>query len=204
MIDAVHNVLIAAVGGQGAVLASRVLGSFALGRGFDVKVSEIHGMSQRGGSVVTHVRFGRQVFSPVIERGAADTLLAFELLEAMRYADYLKPGGTIIVSQQQIAPQPVLTGEAQYPQTLEADLAALGARTIVLNARALAERAGSEKAVNIVLLGAFAAVRGDERAPWQAALAATVPHKHLTINLSAFDLGYAAPSRNQPVTDITS
>ena len=201
MNDTVYNVLIAAVGGQGALLAARVLGCHALGQGLDVKVSEIHGMSQRGGSVVTHVRFGREVFSPVIEKGTADTILAFELLEALRYADYLRPGGTIVVNLQQIAPLPVLIGAASYPANIDAEFAALAAETIKVNARELAERAGNEKAVNTVLLGVYAGQRKDDRASWQGALEASVPQKHLKTNLAAFDLGYAAASLNRPVTD---
>src|SRR5512142_1365575 len=143
----VQNVLIAAVGGQGALLAARVLGLYAQSLELQVKVSEIHGMSQRGGSVVTHVRFGNRVYSPVIEKGAADTILAFELLEGLRYADHLRQGGTIIVNQQQILPLPVLTGTATYPADFDAQFALLGARTIKVNARELAERAGTEKAV---------------------------------------------------------
>ena len=201
MSDAVHNVLIAAVGGQGALLAARVLGHHALGLGLDVKVSEIHGMSQRGGSVVTHVRFGRQVFSPVIEKGAADTILAFELLEGLRYADFLRPGGTLIVNEQQISPLPVLTGVASYPANIDAEFASLAVQTIKINARELAERAGNEKAVNTVLIGLYAGHCEDDRAGWQVALESCVPQKHLKTNLAAFDLGYAAASLNRPVTD---
>lgn len=201
MSDAIHNVLIAAVGGQGALLAARVLGRHALGRGLDVKVSEIHGMSQRGGSVVTHVRFGREVFSPVIEKGAADTILAFELLEALRYADYLRPGGTIIVNVQQIAPLPVLIGVASYPADIDAEFATLAVQTIQINARELAERAGNEKAVNTVLLGVYAGQGKEDRTSWQSALQDSVPQKHLKTNLAAFDLGYAAASLTRPVTD---
>ena len=197
----VQNVLIAAVGGQGALLAARVIAQRAQGLGFDVKVSEIHGMSQRGGSVVTHVRFGTEVFSPVIERGTADTILGLEMLEAMRYAEYLRPGGTFIISQQQIAPLPVLTGASSYPANLDADFASLDAHTIKIDACALAERAGNGKAVNTALLGVYAGQRGDDRESWLMALQATVPQKHLATNLLAFDLGYAAASLNQSVTD---
>lgn len=197
----VQNILVAAVGGQGALLAARVLGYHAQSQGLDVKVSEIHGMSQRGGSVVTHVRFGPHVCSPVIEKGAADTILAFELLEGLRYGDHLRPGGMIIVNQQQIPPLPVLTGTASYPADFDAQFALLGARTIKVDARELAERAGSDKAVNVVLLGVYAGYRGDDRASWQGALQAAVPQKHLKTNLSAFDLGYAVAALNRTGTD---
>lgn len=201
MNNSTQNVLIAAVGGQGALLAARVLGYFAQTIGLDVKVSEIHGMSQRGGSVVTHVRFGQQVFSPVIEKGGADTILAFETLEAMRYADYLHEGGTIILNEQQIPPLPVLTGVASYPTEINDRLGALNARSIVLDARALAEQAGTEKAVNTVLLGVYAGQRGDDRSPWLSALDAAVPRRHLSTNLAAFDLGYAAASQSPQALD---
>ncbi len=201
MSNGVENVLIAAVGGQGALLAARVLGLYAQSLNLQVKVSEIHGMSQRGGSVVTHVRFGPEVFSPVIEKGAADTILAFELLEGLRYADHLRPGGTVIVNQQQILPLPVLTGAAKYPADTDAQFASLGAHIIKVNARELAERAGTEKAVNVVLLGVYAAVRGDARESWASAIQAAVPQKHLKTNLEAFDLGYAVAALNRPVTD---
>jgi indolepyruvate ferredoxin oxidoreductase beta subunit len=191
MSNGIQNVLIAAVGGQGALLAARVLGLYAQSLGLQVKVSEIHGMSQRGGSVVTHVRFGPEVFSPVIEKGAADTILAFELLEGLRYADHLRPGGTVIVNQQQILPLPVLTGTAKYPEDADTQFASLGARIIKFNARELAERAGTEKAVNVVLLGVYAAERRDTRASWESAIKDAVPQKHLKTNLAAFDLGYA-------------
>jgi indolepyruvate ferredoxin oxidoreductase beta subunit len=197
----VQNVLIAAVGGQGALLAARVLGLYAQSLSLQVKVSEIHGMSQRGGSVVTHVRFGSSVFSPVIEKGAADTILAFELLEGLRYADHLRPGGTIIVNQQQILPLPVLTGAAKYPADTDAQFASLGARIVKVNAREMAQRAGTEKAVNVVLLGVYASQRGDARASWESAIQAAVPQKHLKTNLAAFDLGYAVAALNRPVTD---
>jgi len=188
------NVLIAAVGGQGALLASRVLGRYAVDLGLDVKLSEVHGMSQRGGSVVTHVRFAEQVHSPVIELGTADTVIAFELLEAARYASYLRPGGTLIVNLQRVAPMPVLTGAVAYPATLPESFAALPIVTVLVDALSLAERAGNVKAVNTVLLGVYARQQGARREPWLAALEATVPPKHLAVNLAAFDLGFAAQS----------
>jgi len=201
MNDGNRNVLVAAVGGQGAVLAARVLGLHAQSRGLDVKVSEIHGMSQRGGSVVTHVRFGTEVYSPVIEKGAADTILAFEQLEGLRYVDYLRPGGMIIVNQQQILPLPVLTGAATYPSDFTREFARTGVETIQVDAFGLAQRAGSEKAVNVVLLGAYAGRHADDRASWQAALESAVPRKSLKANLAAFELGYALGALHRTVTD---
>ena len=147
------NMMIVGVGGQGTLLASKLLGRLLLGKGFDVKVSEVHGMSQRGGSVVTYVRWGEKVYSPIIDRGQADAILSFELLEAARWTEYLKPGGRLITNTQQINPMPVITGAARYPEGLEGKLRALGIDLDAVDALSLAEEAGSSKAVNIVLLG---------------------------------------------------
>lgn len=191
MTSTTQNVLIAAVGGQGALLAARVLGRHALSMGLEVKVSEIHGMSQRGGSVVTHVRFGAEVHSPVIEKGGADTMIAFEMLEALRFLDVLRPGGTVIVNSQRIPPMPVSTGAARYPENIEAALASRDARIVPVDGQNLALLAGNGKAVNIVLLGVYARLGGDEPAGWRAALESAVPRKHLATNLAAFEAGYA-------------
>lgn len=191
MSSTIENVLIAAVGGQGALLAARVLGRHAVSLGLDVKVSEIHGMSQRGGSVVTHVRFGQHVHSPVIERGAADTLIAFEMLEALRYLEMLRPGGTLIVNEQKIPPLPVSIGAASYPENLEAVFTARDLLTVSVDGRALALRAGNEKAVNVVLLGVYARLLGYDRASWLSALEASVPKKHLASNHAAFEGGFS-------------
>jgi indolepyruvate ferredoxin oxidoreductase beta subunit len=187
----INNVLIAAVGGQGALLAARVLGHFADGLGLEVKVSEVHGMSQRGGSVLTHVRFGRNVFSPVIEQGGVDTIIAFEMLEAARYVGSLRPGGTIIANRQEIAPQPVAQGTLSYPAQLPETFASLPVTPIIVNGQALATRAGNEKSVNSVLLGVYARHMGYEQTAWHRAIEISVPAKHLKTNLAAFDLGYA-------------
>ncbi len=191
MTSTTKNVLIAAVGGQGALLAARVLGRHALTMGLEVKVSEIHGMSQRGGSVVTHVRFGPEVHSPVIEKGGADIMIAFEMLEALRFLDVLRPGGTVIVNSQRIPPMPVSTGAASYPENLEAALASRDARIIRIDGQSLAIQAGNEKAVNVVLLGVYAKLEGANPASWRAALEAAVPRKHLATNLAAFEAGFA-------------
>ena len=148
----VRNIMIVGVGGQGSLLASKLLGHLLLKKGFDVKVSEVHGMSQRGGSVVTYVRFGEKVFSPIIDQGEADLIVSFELLEAARWLPYLKEGGQIVTNTQMIDPMPVITGTAQYPEHLEAKIAEK-ARIDVLDCLELACRAGSAKAVNIVLMG---------------------------------------------------
>ena len=147
------NIMIVGVGGQGTLLASKLLGGLLLGKGFDVKVSEVHGMSQRGGSVVTYVRWGDAVYSPIIDKGQADVILSFELLEAARWTEYLKAGGRIITNTQQINPMPVITGAAAYPENLVEKMRAAGLEVDAIDALSLAEEAGSSKAVNIVLMG---------------------------------------------------
>lgn len=184
------NILIAGVGGQGTLLASKLLGRLLLSAGFDVKVSEVHGMSQRGGSVVTYVRFGSEVCSPVIDRGEADCVVAFEQLEAARWLPYLKSGGTIVMNTQRLAPMPVITGAASYPDAIPEKLRAAGARVDALDALALAEQAGSAKCVNIVLMGRLSHYFPEipeER--WLEALDAVVPEKLRQVNRTAFALG---------------
>lgn len=184
------NIMIVGVGGQGTLLASKLLGYVLLNQGYDVKVSEVHGMSQRGGSVVTYVRFGKKVYSPVIDKGEADIILAFEKLEAARWLEYLKPGGQIIVSTQEIEPMPVITGGMQYPADLISKMETSGARVDAKDFLALASLAGSSKAVNIALIGRlskyFPEISDDI---WRDAIMATVPPKFLELNLKAFELG---------------
>lgn len=184
------NIMIVGVGGQGTLLASKLLGYVLLNQGYDVKVSEVHGMSQRGGSVVTYVRFAKKVYSPVIDKGEADIILAFEKLEAARWLEYLKPGGQIIVSTQEIEPMPVITGAMQYPADLISKMEASGARVDAKDFLALASLAGSSKAVNIALIGRlskyFPEISDDI---WRDAITATVPPKFLELNLKAFELG---------------
>lgn len=188
----VKSILIAGVGGQGTLLASRVLGNTMLERGYDVKVSEVHGMSQRGGSVVTYVRFGDRVASPVILDGEADIILAFEQLEAARYLPCLKEGGTLIVNTQQIDPMPVVTGTMEYPQGLIEAIEAKGCNVLALDALALAQQAGSVKAVNVVMIGAMAKYLELDKETWLESVKATVPSKFLELNVKAFELGYQA------------
>jgi indolepyruvate ferredoxin oxidoreductase, beta subunit len=196
------NILISAVGGQGALLAARVLGSFALEQGLDVKVSEIHGMSQRGGSVVTHVRFGPLVHSPVIEAGCADVVIAFELLEAARYVHMLRPGGVLLANTQQILPLPVLTGTAAYPSDLLRRFATLPITTIAIDALTEAQAIGNVKTVNTILLGAYARQTGTDVAYWQRAITANVRDAHCAVNLAAFDRGYALASMPPPTNHV--
>lgn len=186
------SVMIVGVGGQGTLLASRILGSAMLQKGYDVKVGEVHGMSQRGGSVVTYVRFGEKVYSPVIEKGEADVLLAFEKLEAARALPYLKRGGTAVVNTQEIDPMSVVTGQASYPQGLLKAMEEKGARVLAVDALALSERAGSQKAVNVVLIGAMARHLDPDEGLWLKAVRACVPEKFYELNEKAFRLGFGA------------
>lgn len=183
------NIMIVGVGGQGTLLASRILGNAVISEGYDVKVSEVHGMSQRGGSVVTYVKYGDKVFSPIIDRGEADMILAFEKLEAARALPYLKEGGTVILNDREIAPMPVITGAAEYPDGLVADIAAK-AKVIAIDALSLSLEAGSAKAVNVVLIGVLARSSDISKKVWIQTIKDTVPAKFLDLNLKAFELGY--------------
>ena len=190
---AVKNIMIVGVGGQGTLLASKLLGRVLLDQGFDVKVSEVHGMSQRGGSVVTYVRYGDKVYSPVIDRGEADIILSFEQLEAARWLEYLKPGGLIITNTQKTEPMPVITGAAAYPENLVEKMRAAGATVDARDFLALAEQAGSSKAVNITLMGCLSGYFPDiDESAWQTAMEVVVPAKFLELNRRAFALGKQA------------
>ena len=183
------NVMIVGVGGQGSLLASKLLGHLLLEQGYDVKVSEVHGMSQRGGSVVTYVRYGDKVASPVIDKGEADYIVSFELLEAARWLSYLKPDGQIVTSTQQIDPMPVITGAAQYPESIADKLSGLVGATCI-DALAAAKEAGNIKAVNVVLIGLLARSTDIPYEKWVETIRTTVPAKFLDVNLKAFDIGY--------------
>jgi indolepyruvate ferredoxin oxidoreductase beta subunit len=183
------NIMIVGVGGQGSLLASKLLGHLLMSQGYDVKVSEVHGMSQRGGSVVTYVRYGDKVFSPVIDKGQADYIVSFELLEAARWLPYLKKDGQIVTNTQQIDPMPVITGAAEYPENLVEKLKATGAKVDALDCLTLAEQAGSAKAVNIVLLGRLSHYFDLPEEAWMKSLEANVPAKFLDMNKKAFELG---------------
>ena len=184
------NIMIVGVGGQGSLLASKLLGRLLLTRGYDIKVSEVHGMSQRGGSVVTYVRFGDKVYSPVIDKGEADFIVSFELLEAARWTEYLKKGGKVVVNTQKINPMPVITGAAAYPQELVDKMQAAGVDVDAFDALGLAEQAGSSKAVNIVLMGHLSNYFTDfTEEEWLTALEQSVPAKFLELNRRAFSLG---------------
>lgn len=186
----VKSIMIVGVGGQGTLLASRILGNALINNGYDVKISEVHGMSQRGGSVVTYVRYGEKVCSPVVTPGEADIILAFEQLEAARWISYLKQGGVLVTNTQTIDPMPVITGAAVYPQGIIESLRGMGIDVTAVDALKLAEEAGSVKAVNVVLIGVMAARMGIDEAAWQETIRETVPEKFLEMNLKAFSLGY--------------
>ena len=183
------NVMIVGVGGQGSLLASKLLGHLLMEQGYDVKVSEVHGMSQRGGSVVTYVRYGDKVCSPVIDKGEADFIVSFEVLEAARWLSYLKPDGQIVTSTQQIDPMPVITGAAQYPEDLVNKMLDAGAKVDALDCLALAQQAGSAKAVNLVLMGRLSKYFDFSDEAWQKSIEACVPAKFLELNKKAFEFG---------------
>ena len=186
------NIMIVGVGGQGTLLASRIIGAAAINLGGDVKLSEVHGMSQRGGSVVTYVRYGDSVASPIIGEGEADVILAFEKLEAYRYLSYLKKGGKYIVNTQQTDPMPVITGAVQYPENILDKMEKMGISVTACDALALAKKAGNIKSVNVVLIGVMAKHTNISKEEWEKAIEETVPAKFLEINLKAFRLGYDA------------
>ena len=183
------DIMIVGVGGQGSLLASKLLGSLLLSEGYDVKVSEVHGMSQRGGSVVTYVRFGEKVYSPITDMGQADMIVSFELLEAARYTEYLKKDGTVVVNTQEINPITVITGAAKYPEDLLGKMKAAGINVDAVDALALANEAGSSKAVNIVLMGAVSKYFDIPEEAWLAAIERCVPAKFVELNKKAFLLG---------------
>ncbi|MGN0677101.1 MAG: indolepyruvate oxidoreductase subunit beta [Ruminococcus sp.] len=183
------SVMIVGVGGQGSLLASRILGNVLLNQGFDVKVSEVHGMSQRGGSVVTYVKYGKKVYSPVIEKGEADIIISFEELESARWIPYLKKGGHLITSVQKIDPMPVITGNMEYPEDIDGKIKNLGIDIISVDALGLAEQAGTAKASNVVLMGVLSTKMGFDESVWQNALEQCVPSKFLELNKKAFALG---------------
>lgn len=186
------SVMIVGVGGQGSLLASKLLGRLLVNEGYDVKVSEVHGMSQRGGSVVTYVRFGEKVYSPVISKGEADFIVSFEKLEGARYVDCLKKGGKIIVNSQEIDPMPVITGAAEYPHDILDEVRKRGADVDVIDALSLAIEAGSPKATNLVLMGRIARYFGISEDKWMTAIEQVVKPSFIEMNKKAFDLGYNA------------
>ncbi|QOX78918.1 indolepyruvate oxidoreductase subunit beta [Trichlorobacter lovleyi] len=189
MDNAITNILLVGVGGQGILLASEILSEAFMLAGFDVKKSEIHGMSQRGGSVVSHVRFGKEVFSPVVPEGEGDILFGFELLETYRYLSLLKPGATVVANDYKIAPPSVLLGQAGYPQALPEKIKAKFPDFLLVDGQGLALQAGDVRAANTVMLGAVSKRLQIADAVWQQALEKMVPKRALEINLKAFAMG---------------
>lgn len=184
------NIMIVGVGGQGTLLTSRILGKLAINAGYDVKLSEVHGMAQRGGSVVTFVRYGDKVNEPIVEEGQADVLIAFERLEALRYLHFLKKDGVVIVNDWRIDPITVVTGVAAYPEDVIETLKEKR-RAIVVEATAEAKKMGAPKAFNIIVLGAAAKHMGFEKEDWLRVIETTVPPKTIDVNKQAFEIGYA-------------
>jgi len=183
------NILIVGVGGQGTLLTSRIIAQVAVQMGYDVKVSEVHGMAQRGGSVVTQVRYGEKIYSPIIKKGDADVILAFEKIEAARWLDYLKPDGMVIVNNERVNPLPVMSGKAKYPDDIHEKVAAQVKRTVVVDATDIAVKCGNIKAANVVLVGMLSQAIGLPEDEMEKAIRAIVPPKALDVNLAAFRQG---------------
>lgn len=186
------SVMIVGVGGQGTLLASRILGNMLIKKGYDVKMSEVHGMAQRGGSVVTYVRYGEKVYSPIIEEGMADVVISFEKLEGLRYVSYLNENATMILNSQVIEPMPVITGAMPYPENVEDTIKKYTDNLIEIDALSLAEKAGNSKAVNVVLMGVLASKMEFAKEEWLETIKETVPEKFLDINVKAFCEGFEA------------
>ena len=184
-----RNILIVGVGGQGSLLASKLAGRVMTNEGYDAKVSEVHGMSQRGGSVVTYVRYGEKVYSPIVDVGQAELMVSFELLEAARWLNHLAPGGQLVTNTQQIDPLPVILGGAKYPDNLVERMRATGMKVDAIDALSLAEAAGSSKAVNIVMMGRLSKYFPFSMDSWIKALEETVPKNFIELNLRAFKSG---------------
>ena len=183
------NVMVVGVGGQGTLLTSRIIGKTALKEGFDVKLSEVHGMAQRGGSVVTFIRFGEKVYEPIVEEGDADILISFELAEAMRYAHFLKKNGVIVVNDCRIDPMTVVIGAAEYPKNVVERLKDKH-EVYAVDGLSVAKRLGNSKVLNSAVLGAAARMIGFDKESWIEVLKETVPPKTVEINEKAFLLGY--------------
>jgi len=201
MVSEIKNILIVGVGGQGIILAADVLAQVLVSVEYDVKMAEIHGMSQRGGSVNTMIRFGSKVYAPVIDKGQADYVLAFEKLEALRWSVYLKPGGSLIMNNEIIKPLPVLLGKAEYPNDIDERLEEKGIKLLPVDAIGLAECVGDKRAANIVLLGCLAAHMPISKDAWHTCIERRVPPKTIEINKAAFDTGYEYIEEKLPVNE---
>jgi len=186
------NIMIVGVGGQGTLLTSRILGGLAIAAGYDVKLSEVHGMAQRGGSVVTYVRYGDCVAEPIVEEGQADIIIAFERLEAFRYVHFLKPDGVLIVNDWRINPMPVVIGAAQYPEDIVEKLRAK-CNLHAINAMEEARKLGNPRIFNLIVLGMAAHYMDFDKEQWYGVIKNTVPPKTVELNHRAFDIGYELP-----------
>jgi indolepyruvate ferredoxin oxidoreductase beta subunit len=197
MKDKVTNILISGVGGQGILLASEILSEVLMLAGYDVKKSEIHGMAQRGGSVVSHIRYGAKVFSSIIPEGQGDILLGFELLETYRYLPLLRQGAKVVANDLKILPPPVTLGREKYPENIPQKIRQAFPDTLVMDGLAVASRAGNPRTANIALLGALSAALPIENSYWHETLQKMVPERFLEVNIKAFDLGrQTAASQN--------
>ncbi|HCA70380.1 MAG TPA: indolepyruvate oxidoreductase subunit beta [Lachnospiraceae bacterium] len=183
------NIMIVGVGGQGTLLTSRILGGLTLHAGYDVKLSEVHGMAQRGGSVVTFVRYGEKVAEPIVEEGQADVIIAFERLEAARYAHFLKKGGAMVINDQRIDPMPVVIGAAKYPDNIIEELEK-NYRVYKVDAMSEAKKLGNSRVFNVIVLGMAAQHMDFTKEDWLAVIEKTVPAKTIEINKKAFEIGY--------------
>ncbi len=184
------NIMFVGVGGQGTLLVSKILGDVLIRGGFDVKVSEVHGMSQRGGSVVTYVKYGDVVHSPIVDKCGCDVMVAFEQLEGLRYIENLKKDGSLIINTQKIDPMPVIIGAAKYPQNVLETLSAIGANITPVDALSIATECGSSKAVNIVLLGVMAKKLNLPKESFIESIKSLVKEKFVDMNVLAFTKGY--------------
>ncbi len=183
------NILIVGVGGQGTLLTSRIIAQVAVQMGYDVKVSEVHGMAQRGGSVVSQVRYGQKIYSPIIKKGDADIILAFEKVESARWLDYLKPEGMVIINNERVNPLPVLSGKMKYPDDIDSKVGGLVKDTVMVNATDIATRCGNARAANVVLVGMLSKAIGLPAEEVENAIRTIVPAKALEVNLTAFRQG---------------
>ena len=183
------SVLFVGVGGQGTILASKILTEGLLMSGYDVKMSEVHGMAQRGGSVTTQVRFGEKVYSPLIEKGKVDVIVSFEKSEAARYLPFLKKDGYVVINDYEIHPVPVLTGKEKYPESVNERLTDIVKNIVIINAADIAENLGNIKAQNVVLLGSLIKVLKLEAINWDEVISAIVPSKAIELNKKAFEAG---------------
>ena len=186
---ATKNIMIVGVGGQGTLLTSRILGGLALAGGYDVKLSEVHGMAQRGGSVVTYVRYGEKVAEPIVEEGQADVIIAFEKLEALRYAHFLKKDGALIVNDWRIDPMPVVIGAAEYPENI-LDTLKKDHKVVSIDAMDEAKKLGNSRVFNTIIIGVAAKNMDFDKQQWLDVIANTVPPKTVEINQKAFEVGF--------------